>query len=402
MIFLITHIKKIRMNKYILLINLFAFLCINQIDAQVSIGTDSPPEDFSILQLDSVNGGLRLPQMEENVRDLINVNSSDLSRGLLIYNKTTDNVNYWNGTTWSSFAGASPSLTIKNGLKLSGNTVKLGGNLTQSTVLTISTNNSLNFLTGANGYFRINGNVFKINNKTVALQPPAGFALSGDLFNIAGDSITMKLSRGSIGVLTLNALSGSALQVVNENVLINGNLMYDDGNQQNGHVLVSNSEGLAYWAMLRPGNTTVKTGTLKASGTAISGSTSSETVVDITSSTLDLTPGKWLIFANYATTSSSTAANNKYYVWTYLYGKPTGTSGSGTEVSTTGTSASLNLSITNATRAALPKLLYMVDVKEPTSYSIMCSTRNLSTSIAPTNQFGASSFYAISITESGK
>jgi hypothetical protein len=77
--------------------------------SQVTIGADSVPQSFSVLELIS-NGqrGLRLPQLKENQRNELTrtqiETASDsvknLARGLTIYNIDAKCVQYWNGSGW--------------------------------------------------------------------------------------------------------------------------------------------------------------------------------------------------------------------------------------------------------------------------------------------------------------
>jgi len=79
------------------------------LNAQVTIGENKAPETFSILELVSNSkGGLRLPQIESTVqRDEVFTNAagfktSELARGLQIYNMETKSVEFWDGEKWRS------------------------------------------------------------------------------------------------------------------------------------------------------------------------------------------------------------------------------------------------------------------------------------------------------------
>lgn len=73
--------------------------------AQVTIGSDKAPEPFSVLEMDSREGGLRMNQLDEVSKDKVTeklLNSSDieLTKGLSIYDMETNRIQYWDGEKW--------------------------------------------------------------------------------------------------------------------------------------------------------------------------------------------------------------------------------------------------------------------------------------------------------------
>ena len=78
--------------------------------------------------------GLRVPQLTTLDRDKINPVANDSNaKGLQIFNLTTGQMEFWNGTKWS------PVLTTaENGLTATGATLKLGGVLNQTTTIDLS------------------------------------------------------------------------------------------------------------------------------------------------------------------------------------------------------------------------------------------------------------------------
>ena len=86
------------------------------VKAQVKIGENSSPAPFSILELVSKNSGLRLPQLTTEERDNVATQwkapNADpdvvkAAEGLVIYNKTNNCLEFWNGEDWISLcAGA--------------------------------------------------------------------------------------------------------------------------------------------------------------------------------------------------------------------------------------------------------------------------------------------------------
>ena len=106
-----------------------ALLCgLSVLSAQVTIGADSAPQDFSVLELVSGNNkGLRLPQIETTaVRDAVSAahGTNPLMQGLQIFNMQTKCVEVWNGVKWISI-GAEPEpqyakCTVKSTLRAEG------------------------------------------------------------------------------------------------------------------------------------------------------------------------------------------------------------------------------------------------------------------------------------------
>ncbi|MDR2954395.1 MAG: hypothetical protein LBV43_04875, partial [Prevotella sp.] len=90
----------------LLFILFFSFSFCIDIRAQVTIGNDAPPQRFSILEVVSTPsnvGGLRLPQLSNTERDAIDLEllaNPEGSKGLLIFNTTTVQLEYWDGTQW--------------------------------------------------------------------------------------------------------------------------------------------------------------------------------------------------------------------------------------------------------------------------------------------------------------
>jgi len=73
--------------------------------SQVTIGSGNPPESYSILQLDSNKGGLRLNQLntvEQNaLNDVITLSSNKAGAdGLVIYETQDKTIQYWNVDKW--------------------------------------------------------------------------------------------------------------------------------------------------------------------------------------------------------------------------------------------------------------------------------------------------------------
>ncbi|MDR1371741.1 MAG: DUF1566 domain-containing protein [Dysgonamonadaceae bacterium] len=77
-------------------------------EAQVTIGSLSDPQEFSILELVSTSGGLRLPQLTTEQRETLQATvqfqteKTNKAKGLQIFNTTTDCIETWSGAAWIS------------------------------------------------------------------------------------------------------------------------------------------------------------------------------------------------------------------------------------------------------------------------------------------------------------
>lgn len=106
------------MTKHTYIIVAFLLALATQARAQAVIGAEATePQEFSVLEIISNNtktGGLRLPQLTTEERETL-TNTPEFqaakdveARGLTIYNKETDCIEFWNGEQWiSTCAGES-------------------------------------------------------------------------------------------------------------------------------------------------------------------------------------------------------------------------------------------------------------------------------------------------------
>jgi len=110
----------IRINKFtLLLIVLGAVFFSLPLKAQVNVGSQNNPQPFSLLELTTTTqkGGLRLPQLTTAKRDSITptlVSNSETSKGLLIYNTTTDCIEFWDGAEWVELCNDKANIVFTN------------------------------------------------------------------------------------------------------------------------------------------------------------------------------------------------------------------------------------------------------------------------------------------------
>ncbi|GEM_PF-2511112 len=80
-------------------------ICYMPLYAQVTIGSDKAPEPFSVLEMDSKEGGIRMNQLDEASKEKVteklqNSSDAELTKGLSIYDMKTNRIQYWDGEKW--------------------------------------------------------------------------------------------------------------------------------------------------------------------------------------------------------------------------------------------------------------------------------------------------------------
>ena len=102
---------------------LAAMMCVPfTANAQVTIGSAMPPREFSVLELFSHGErGLRLPKMTTEQRNTMRNaflagNYYELAIGLVIFNTTSNCLEYWNGTRWVSLCEGNSQKTLDRDL----------------------------------------------------------------------------------------------------------------------------------------------------------------------------------------------------------------------------------------------------------------------------------------------
>lgn len=96
-------LKKMKANRLLLIITLLLSV---QIQSQVTIGSGKPPESYSVLELDSKGGGIRLNQLNLSEKDAVknklqNGTNQNLTNGLTIFDTEANKIQYWDGDKWA-------------------------------------------------------------------------------------------------------------------------------------------------------------------------------------------------------------------------------------------------------------------------------------------------------------
>lgn len=265
----------------VLLMLLLGILSQTEVQAQVVIGdAETPPSEYTILQLEGI-GGLRLPRMTSTARDtyLASKIGNDASAGLMIYNETTNCIEFWDGKIWNPLKKFSSLDTSQNGISGDGTSTspfKLGGVLDKSPVTINQKGNHL-FFDPTSGKFTVsNNNAFVVTSQGVGI-------------GVATPAAALDISASSAGT----------------------GFRYNDGSAQDGYALTSDKDGYSNWQSIRFDPVEKFADVLD--GVQIS-STSRNNAVKI-SNDLTLEKGIWLVTARYVAISGTGAASLGYNAW---------------------------------------------------------------------------------------
>lgn len=298
-----------------LLFTLFACTVSSYMQAQVTIGNDTPPETFSILQIEGNTGGVRLPQLNtqqrNNLTPLLNGNSE--GDALTIFNTTLKRIEYWNGANWAGL----PVTVADNALKLEGiSTVKLGGELCKNTTIE-GKHNSLYFDVNT-GNFAIGSNILTVENGKIGIGTSNAQGLlhidaksnnnqTPTEAQLADDVIISQ--EGKIGIGTMPDVNDPSLLQVNGPITINNAGTISAGG---AYVLTTDDgSGQARWKR----NIGLTQLVIGQRGPGYNGPVTSTV---FTTSTLTLPPGEWIIQTAMVLTITPGLAANQY-IWGSYY-----------------------------------------------------------------------------------
>jgi len=194
------------------------FLIANVASAQVGIGTNNP-DSSSILDVSSNSKGLLFPRLTSSQRDAITLPAN----GLTIYNTTTNVLEINKGTTslpvWESLGAANPTLTASNGVSIASNNIKLGGTLTENTLIAQGSN-TLTF--SGTGKVLFNSGVLALGGgaaRTIEMERNATANSAGNNLTILAGGATSAATNKNGGNLILS--SGIATGTGSSNIMFN-------------------------------------------------------------------------------------------------------------------------------------------------------------------------------------
>ncbi len=351
-------VKKLLIN--LLFLSLLAFSA----NAQVTVGSATPPADYAVLQIDGI-GGLRLPKLTQTERDALELTFTSTTEGVVIYfdggTPDTSYFQFWDGNQWISMKYISEVVNPENGIHevartLSGDVVTvqygLGGNLTEDTKITQPTAKLLKFDPNAGGRFTVMDNALVVAEDAVGI----GGAPSGS------------------SILEVTGATGQTFR-------------YNATNPVADHVLASDADGYASWVTLKP-NIKEKTAAIINNSNIATTSLTSSTQI---SSELELERGIWLIMARYIAQTTATAvdANWGKNAWLTL-NKKNGLSLD--EIVRVG-----QIPQWWTTMTATPQLVYILNVPETATYvlygSMMTNTTSVNMTVRASEAGSGSSYF---------
>ena len=172
--------------------------------AQVTIGSQDGPHPFSILELTTKqhDGGLRLPQLTTGERGALNFEGrfvnpvpgdeelAEKAEGLVIFNTTTNCLEFWSGAAWISLCASILQTLEVNPSSL---TFDYNGNILSavSNIVTITTNQS---------------NWKALSNQTWATVSP-GSGTNGQTFTVTVDNYSGTIPRMATITVTAGTLT---------------------------------------------------------------------------------------------------------------------------------------------------------------------------------------------------
>jgi len=266
--------------------------------AQITVGSDQEPEDFSMLQVEAAPAdkrtGIRMPQLDNAAKAALEAKitvsqaQKDKAKGLMIFNSDTKGLEYWNGTKWITIPNivSTSSLTGENGIAVSGTNVSLNTNglLTEAST-GIDLNDSQLSFPATTGKFIVQANSGAENTLTV----------TGGKVGVGTDAPTADLHIKSSSV-------GGAFKMSEKGVLPGElDVLYAQDNL-----------GTAYWRQID--RFSIIESVTIPSGINVPYATAEP--YPAISSQINLTSGKWLVMATMPVTSSNNGGRG---TWLVLY-----------------------------------------------------------------------------------
>ena len=264
----------------ILFLSIFLIGGMTNLGAQITIGSGNTPNDYAILQIDGTNGGIRLPKLDQQGRQDLELDFDANSAGLVIYYIPENAFQFWDGGRWVSMKSLRELDDSRNAISGRESFV-LGNDIMKDTEITQGEKHL--YFDVSSGRFSFGDNIFVANKDGVGI----GKTPSNTLFDVQASTNNNLRIRTKDEVLAPD------------------------------YVLVSDNQGNGKWESLEPDPYSILQPLLEVN---IASTNTSETPVAI-SNTLTLTHGVWLIVARYvaqSTTSSTGSSNYGYHSWIRL------------------------------------------------------------------------------------
>ena len=237
------------MKNIIKVILIITFLILNSkfliLKAQVGINdNNASPDASAMLDVKSTSKGILIPRMTTTERN--NINSA--ATGLMIYNSTANNFEYYNGTNWVSVGDTLGNHQASQNIELQGNYLSNdGGNegltIDNNGTITVTPTNITNrpaifkSLYSGGGYIEVNNLV-----GTRALFGPDGNGFTG------GSTSDVVVANWSNGGLNFHTTAIKRMSISNTGLIrMDGHFKLVNGSQGAGKVLTSDATGQSTW-----------------------------------------------------------------------------------------------------------------------------------------------------------
>jgi len=233
---------KINTIKILLALLILNFLHTSVANAQVGINNDdSSPDASAMLDIKSTDKGILIPRMTTTERD----NISSAAVGLLIYNTSTNNFNYFNGTLWDIVGDTLGNHIASQNIQLNDNFLSNDGT---DKGITLANNGSLvMYGTAARTFLSqttSGANYFEFRND---IGTRGIFGVDGNGFT-GGSPLDVVLANYSNGGLKFYTNATLRASISNSGLFqIDGGFKLVNGTQGAGKVLVSDADGNATW-----------------------------------------------------------------------------------------------------------------------------------------------------------
>lgn len=108
------------MKKFVYSSVILLIISLIPLSAQVTIGSGKQPEPFSILEMDSKEGGVRFNQLEKTDKDnltrkLEESQNKNLTNGLSIFDMDANKHQYWDGDKWAQIISVENNQNVDGG-----------------------------------------------------------------------------------------------------------------------------------------------------------------------------------------------------------------------------------------------------------------------------------------------
>lgn len=382
------------------------FFLVTNISAQVTIGAATPPENFAILQLESSkSAAMNLPKVTEADKNSTTwkdiLTASTASSGLVIFNATTNQIEYWDGNAWIALSG---DINVDNGIYNDDGVIKLGGDLTKATAIA-QENYNFNMEIATGGQFTVKtvdngGTPITIDNNSISIQPDQSLSVNSNALKVNTDGVYITSDKFVANINQGGGVSDTKLTLDADNIRFN-NLHYQSdvdpsdplNSQYSGYLLTTDKQGNASWDALRPLGAVV-VGKINDNNVQITNAG-----VDVTQKRIVLPVGQWLVFGLFNTQTVVATGGVVMYNWVSLASRNANSGSSAAQKMERMGGTNPESKSAGQTAYATPSFSYYINVTQPTEIWVVAYSGNSNKNITingPSFGFlGPSYFFAL-------